>query len=242
MDRIILHWTAGTNSVSDLDRKHYHFIIDGSGVVCEGDHSPEDNTGRLVDGSYAAHTLNCNTGSIGISLCGMARAVEAPFSAGPWPIKEAQLKALANLCAKLCKQNGIPLSRSTVLSHAEVQPTLKIAQRGKWDIAWLPGMDKPGDPVLVGDEIRDRIADAMGIVVPDGQLSPAPTIRPTIRRGDVGSPVTDMQRRLEAYGYDITPDSIFGRLTEAAVKQFQRSRGLTADGIVGPNTWSRLLA
>ncbi len=28
------------------------------------------------------------------------------------------------------------------LSHAEVQPTLGIRQNAKWDISWLPGMDK----------------------------------------------------------------------------------------------------
>ena len=43
------------------------------------------------------------------------------------------------------------------MSHAEVQPTLKIAQRGKWDIIWLPGMTQPGDPVRVGDHIRGLI-------------------------------------------------------------------------------------
>jgi peptidoglycan hydrolase-like protein with peptidoglycan-binding domain len=37
------------------------------------------------------------------------------------------------------------------------------------------------------------------------------------------------------------PDSDFGPLTEEAVKAFQRSRGLTDDGIVGRLTWEALL-
>ncbi|MDQ7775242.1 MAG: N-acetylmuramoyl-L-alanine amidase [Paracoccus aminovorans] len=248
MDRIILHWSAGTHSVSALDRQHYHFIIDGGGAVHDGDHPPEANE-RPVAGKYAAHTLNCNTGSIGVSLAAMAGAVEAPFNQGRYPITDAQVEALVSLCARLCVRYGIAVTRKTVLSHAEVQPSLGIKQRGKWDIAWLPGMAKPGDPVAVGDRVRERIAAAMGsaqtITEPDEMpavLSPAPAAPPTIRRGDVGSPVTEAQRRLRALGYDITPDSVFGRLTEAAVKEFQGKRGLGADGIVGPATWSRLLA
>ncbi|MBD9528241.1 hypothetical protein [Paracoccus sp. PAR01] len=64
--------------MSSLDRQHYHYVIAGSGIADEGD-----------------HTLDCNTGSIRISLAGMAGAVEAPVSPQPWSITEAQLLARA---------------------------------------------------------------------------------------------------------------------------------------------------
>jgi len=160
MTRIIWHWTAGTHVVTGTDRAHYHYIIAGDGSVVAGNHPPEANV-STADGAYAAHTLNCNTGSIGVAVAAMAGAVERPFSAGRFPITLKQVEALARLCARLCAQYEIPVTRETILSHAEVQPTLQIAQKGKWDIAWLPGMTKPGDPVRVGDEIRALIAEAM---------------------------------------------------------------------------------
>lgn len=160
MERLIIHWSAGTHTVSALDRQHYHYIIDGAGAVHRGDHPVSANAGPLVAGRYAAHTLNANTGSIGIALAAMVGAVERPFNAGRYPITPAQVDALARLCADLCRDYTIPVTRKTVLTHAEVQPTLGIAQRGKWDISWLPGMSAPGNPVTVGDTIRARVTAA----------------------------------------------------------------------------------
>ena len=160
MKRIIIHWTAGTKHISDLDRKHYHFIIDATGNVHEGDLRPEANN-DCTDGNYAAHTRRCNTGSIGVALAGMHGAQESPFKAGGYPLAKEQFTALNRLCADLCETYSIPVTRRTVLTHAEVQPTLGIKQRGKWDIAWIPGMSGTGDPVMIGDQLRKMIAAAM---------------------------------------------------------------------------------
>lgn len=156
MKRIIIHWTAGANTPSSLDLSHYHYVIDGEGRVHEGKWPVSANE-NPVKGKYAAHTLNCNTGSIGVSLAAMAGAVERPFSAGKAPITKAQEEALSALLRTLCKQYGIPVSRQAVLTHAEVEPTLGIKQKGKWDICWLPGMSGPRPAVEVGDTIRSRI-------------------------------------------------------------------------------------
>jgi len=164
MQRIIWHWTAGGHKANGTDKRHYHFIIEGDGTIVEGNHPPEANAviRSPNDGStYAAHTRGLNAGSIGIALAAMRGAIERPFSAGPSPITQAQLDALARLTARLCTQYGIPLQRDTVLTHAEVQPTLKVAQRGKWDICWVPGMSGVGDPVAVGDGLRDRVANTL---------------------------------------------------------------------------------
>jgi uncharacterized protein (TIGR02594 family) len=55
--------------------------------------------------------------------------------------------------------------------------------------------------------------------------------------------VLDTQRRLLALGFNPGPlDGIMGRRTIAAVKEFQASKGLTADGVVGAKTTAALNA
>jgi N-acetyl-anhydromuramyl-L-alanine amidase AmpD len=156
LKRIILHWTAGAGRPSALDKEHYHFLVDREGATHNGRYAPEANI-RPLRGAYAAHTLNANTGSIGIGLCGMAGAVERPFSAGAAPLTDLQIDAACALARSLCRKYGISVTRETVLTHAEVQPTLGIRQRGKWDISWLPGMAAVGDPVQIGDRLREKI-------------------------------------------------------------------------------------
>ncbi len=64
----------------------------------------------------------------------------------------------------------------------------------------------------------------------------------TLRRGSRNSAVLYLQQLLLSYLYPITNlDGIFGGETERAVVAFQTENGLTADGIVGANTWRALL-
>lgn len=157
MDRIVMHWSAGNGKVSSLEKKHYHWIVAMDGEVVQGDHKVEDNLPPLKSGSYAAHTWKLNSNSIGVAVSAMAGATERPWSPGGYPIAETQVEALCRLVASLSVQHGVPVTPETVLTHAEVQPTLGVTQRAKWDITWLPGMSKPTDPRTVGDILRAKI-------------------------------------------------------------------------------------
>lgn len=64
--------------------------------------------------------------------------------------------------------------------------------------------------------------------------------RSTIKYGSRGSDVSYAQSRLVRHGHSVDIDGIFGSGTKAAVMQFQASRNLSADGIVGKNTWAAL--
>ena len=63
----------------------------------------------------------------------------------------------------------------------------------------------------------------------------------TVKRGAKGNITRLIQERLNSVGFHISTDGIFGGGTENAVKVFQKNRGLSADGIVGRNSWDWLL-
>ena len=158
MKRIIVHWTAGAHRASEFDRSHYHLLIESDGHLVRGKPSIALNDAGGVKPGYAAHTRNCNTGSIGVSLCCMGGAVESPFKAGDAPLTRAQWDELPAVLADLCRRYRIPVGPSTVLSHAEVQATLKIAQLGKWDVARLAFDPSVVGAKAVGDLFRKRVA------------------------------------------------------------------------------------
>ena len=62
-----------------------------------------------------------------------------------------------------------------------------------------------------------------------------------IRMGDQGEEVTQLQSALASLGYSVAVDGDFGSATTRAVKAFQESRGLEADGLVGAATYRALM-
>lgn len=65
---------------------------------------------------------------------------------------------------------------------------------------------------------------------------------PVLSRGTSGESVRALQLLLSGCGYGLEADGIFGPLTEQAVRDYQRARGLAVDGIVGRMTWESLCA
>ena len=92
-------------------------------------------------------------------------------------------------------------------------------------------------------DFRLRVADILSGNVSAPSLIPAIEPAPpagtaprrTLRRGDTGDLVRQLQSRLQ-----IKVDGDFGSKTEAALRAFQRSNGLVPDGIAGPKTWRAL--
>ena len=65
---------------------------------------------------------------------------------------------------------------------------------------------------------------------------------PTLRKGARGNITKLLQEKLVSHGYNTNGiDGIFGSGTEKAVISFQKNNGLAVDGIVGKNTWDKLL-
>jgi N-acetyl-anhydromuramyl-L-alanine amidase AmpD len=65
---------------------------------------------------------------------------------------------------------------------------------------------------------------------------------PLVKKGSSGNVVKWLQDRLNYLGFNCgAVDGLFGEKTRAAIVAFQASIGLSADGVVGQNTWGKLL-
>lgn len=171
MKRIIVHWTAGGHRASQLDKAHYHILIEKDGKLVRGTHSIADNV-STGDQVYAAHTKGCNTGSIGVSMCCMSGAKERPFDPGPFPLLEEQWVTMTKVMAELCQFYRIPVTPTTVLGHGEVQVNLGKPQNGKWDpmiLPWDPNMSR----TQVGTFLRSMVQNFLegGIDEPEETLA-----------------------------------------------------------------------
>lgn len=62
----------------------------------------------------------------------------------------------------------------------------------------------------------------------------------TVKYGSRGEDVIALQNALNAAGYTVDVDGIFGKKTKSAVERYQKEHGLSVDGIVGENTWKML--
>lgn len=86
-------------------------------------------------------------------------------------------------------------------------------------------------------------SEAPDAIAPQISPTPMPQVeRPFLKLGSQGPAVSEIQALLRLLGYYAgAVDGVYSESTAAAVANFQKTAGLTADGIVGPATWNRLL-
>ena len=115
-----------------------------------------------------------------------------------------------------------------------------------WHYQWRNSNGIFQAPAMKGEKseaksVKKKKVDLKGVAAAIAQLGEQVARRP-LRRGSRNSAVKVVQERLAAKGYRCGfPDGIWGRKTEKAVRQYQRDNNLVVDGIVGKNTWARLL-
>jgi len=77
---------------------------------------------------------------------------------------------------------------------------------------------------------------------PVNSTSTSRSIRPTLNLGSQGTDVSELQALLKLLGYyPGTVDGLYQESTASAVSAFQQAVQLQPDGIVGTETWNRLL-
>src|SRR5437763_1024922 len=141
-------------------------------------------------------------------------------------------------------------------------PTLSIGSTGP-DVRRLQiifVMTKELDVTDIDGNFGPKTQDAVksfqqgNNLTPDGvvgpltwQALPADPNTPRLARGSTGPAVSALQKGLKSFDAPNTPtdpgpiDGNFGQRTEAAVKAFQTSKGMTADGIMNAKSWSTLI-
>lgn len=244
--RIICHNAdASICSIQDIDRWHknngwagcgYHFLVRKDGSIYRG--RPENKLG--------AHTSNYNTGSLGICFEGKYNTEEMP---------EAQLKVGQELIKYLL--NKYKLNKSNVYKHKDFNNTDCPGHNFPWTNI-MDGIDGATDNVIVtetpanntvkGDDWVRRLQQEcnrqwFSNQKVDGIAGPATLAGcPVLRKGAQGNITKLLQEKLVKLGYNTNGvDGIFGNGTCSAVREFQKARGLSIDGIVGQNTWRKLL-
>lgn len=100
------------------------------------------------------------------------------------------------------------------------------------------------DYLKAGDILCTKTSGHTVIVLTDGAKA-GEKVYPTLRKGDKGKDVANLQKLLMKAGYALPKygaDGDFGDECLNAVKAFQKDKKLTVDGIVGAKTWAALLA
>ncbi|WP_264778171.1 peptidoglycan recognition protein family protein [Deinococcus aetherius] len=121
---------------------------------------------------------------------------------------------LVKLCAYICQQYAIP--STSIYGHRDFVDTTC-----------------PGDGLYaLLPRLRRDVAAALG---------EAARPWPLVRQGDRNEATWSVQYLLRARGQNVVSDGDFGPATDMAVRAFQTGVGITSDGIVGPQTWERLI-
>ncbi len=123
-----------------------------------------------------------------------------------------------------------------------------LRRTGKFDILTEDKYTKTSDYLLRGDILVTKKKGHTVVVLTDGAKAKEkpPVEHKTLRRGDKGPEVKEMQTDLRELGFamvsgkEMVADGSFGAITKATVVAFQTLTGLKADAVCGPKTWGKI--
>ena len=212
--RIILHHAEAKHcSIHDIHQWHL-----ANGWAGCGYHFLVRKDGTIYRGrpenKLGAHTANHNTGSLGICFEG-AYNTET--------MNETQIKAGQELIVYLLDK--YKLLKANVYKHKDFNSTD------------CPGNNFPYEALRSGAKNETVIVKSIEEELKEECKKQGFDSYPMVRRGARGNITKIIQRIL-----GVNADGIFGSETEKAVKRFQSKNGLLVDGIVGKETWKKLLS
>lgn len=258
--RIILHHAAAKKcSAEDIHRWHlnngwsgagYHFLVRKDGTIYRL--RPEDKVG--------AHAYGANYDSLGICFEGDYKEEimqEEEIKAGrelvnflknKYGINTVQVHK--NVNATNCPGDNFPFDQ-IANETGESKPS---QEKGKIATIQTSLNEKYGLNISVdniyGNEMKKALVKGLqtelnkqfGSKLAVDGIFGTNTYNACInvRRGAEGNITWLIQSMLICKLFNINADGIFGSATESAVREFQKRNGLSQDGIVGKNTFSKL--
>ena len=265
-ERIILHHADAKNcSAEDIHRWHlgngwsgagYHFLVRKDGKIYRL--RPEDKVG--------AHAYGSNYNSLGICFEGNFMEEDMPaeqIKAGQELVAYLKNKynittvqAHRDVCATNCPGDKFPfdeIANSETSNEIISQPQ---KNENKGNVARIQSTLnerynlKIAVDNIYGNETRKALVKGLqtelnkqygrGLVVDGIFGTNTYNACINVRKGAEGNITYLIQAMLICHSFNINADGIFGTATETAVKEFQKRNGLSADGIVGKNTFNKL--
>ena len=169
------------------------------------------------DLSRISAKCECDCSSL-MAVCAQAAGVAIPYTSGNAPTTRTMRTAFSGTGA------------FEVLTESKYLTTDAWLRRG--DILVAPGSHTVmalEDGSAVTESKREEVCNV--------------TLR-VLRKGSKGESVRALQRLLIAAGFgcgSCGADGDFGIGTQSAVRAYQQANGLAVDGVVGANTWGKLL-
>jgi N-acetyl-anhydromuramyl-L-alanine amidase AmpD len=225
-NKIVIHHTAGSNTTDYSLTRAYNLArsIQQShfdrGWIDSGQQFTISRGGYVLEGRHrslealqggAKHVRGAHCDGQNDVAVGIEN--EGTYSSTLPP--QGQYDQLVALCVYICQQYGI--ASSEIYGHRDFNAT-----------------SCPGDQLYAKlPQLRSDVAARIG--------GGTGRVWPIVQRGATGERVKTIQYLLRARSYSLSVDGQFGSGTESVVKQFQSSKGLSVDGIVGAQTWEALV-
>lgn len=204
--------------------------------------------GKLKDGSIATYQVlpfNYRAGHCSKGKNGSGNNTHLAFEICEDGLKDSVYfgkvyQEAVEFTAYLCKEFNLdPMADGVVIDHREGHKRGIASNHG--DVKhWF---SKHGKSM---DTFRADVKALLG-----GEKKPAENKEEVcaveiklLKKGAKGNSVKSMQILLIGYGFSCGiygADGSFGGATDKALREFQKAKGLSVDGVCGPKTWAKLL-
>ena len=252
---LVIHYTANDGDSAKGNGNYFknnkpkasaHYFVDDNVIV---NSVPDNYTAYAVGGKKYNNNggkyygVCTNTNSLSIELCDTKRNGKSDLSS------ETRKNAI-ELARHLCKKYKI--DKNHIIMHYQVNGKLcpkyfvedtKAWKKFKDDIfaTNITSTTIVKKPTVINSTLVKEMQKALNSayklkLVIDGKLGEkTKTAIKTylIRNGSKGAYAKWVQKRLNAKGYNIKVDGVFGSKSVAALKKYQKAKGLTVDGVCG---------